>query len=321
MFRHWLNLFIMIAVFAVLVLTGCESVPAHESSASTETAQPDLPEEKLDQPPVKPVIRKEGDQVYVDLTAQVTDIEIAKGTTYHAWTFNGTVPGPVLRVKEGDTIHMTLRNLDPNLPHSMDMHAVQAAPSKHFIDVNPGEDGTFKYKADNPGVFMYHCGTKPVLQHLANGMYGMIIVEPAAGYPTDKIVDREYTIVQSEFYKENDLQAFSEGEPTHVVFNGSTEAMKDQPFAAKVGDRVRFYVVNAGPNHVSSFHIVGAILDRVYLDGNPHNVLQGMQTVLIPAGGGVVIETEVNEEGEYTIVTHQFNDADRGATATLSVTR
>src|SRR5690606_26338955 len=135
----------------------------------------------VSQPPVAPIFTREGNQVYIEMTAQVTDIEISQDVLYNAWTFNGTVPGPVLRVKEGDILHITLKNLDERVPHSMDFHAVHAAPSEKFIDVMPNGEGTFTYPASSPGVFMYHCGTKPVLAHIANGMYGMIIVEPKGG--------------------------------------------------------------------------------------------------------------------------------------------
>lgn len=315
---------------AALLLTGCagnaaktEQAKAPEqaaaAAANTPTAKTDKPH--INQAPVQPIIKRNGNVVNIEMTAQITDVEIAKGVTYNAWTFNGTVPGPVIRVKEGDTIHFTLKNMDPSIPHSMDFHAVHAAPSKKFINVMPNESGTFTYPADRPGVFMYHCGTKPVLAHIANGMYGMIIVEPKNGYPTDKEINRSYTIVQSEFYKEHDLNSFTNDQPNYVVFNGKAGALVEQPLLAKVGDRVRLYVANMGPNQVSSFHVVGTILDRVYLDGNPNNILTGMQTVMLPASGAAVVEFTVTEEGDYPIVTHQFNHVQKGAVGILRVTK
>ncbi|MHA0857325.1 multicopper oxidase domain-containing protein [Paenibacillus sp. CMAA1364] len=276
--------------------------------------------EALNQPPVEPVIVRDGNIVNIEMTAQVTNVEISTGVFYNAWTFNGTVPGPVLRVKQGDTLHFTLNNMDPNMPHSMDFHAVQVAPSKNFVDIMPLEHGTFVYPANMPGVFMYHCGSSPVLEHIANGMYGIIIVEPTDGYPTDKKVDREYTIVQSEWYAEHDFNAFLEDAPEYVVFNGDDFTLKEHPLLAKVGDRVRLYVNNVGPNRVSSFHIVGAIMDVVYIDGNPKNMMYGLQTVMLPASGGAVVEFVVTQAGDYPIVTHQFNDATKGAVAILRVT-
>ncbi|MCI3921226.1 multicopper oxidase domain-containing protein [Paenibacillus sp. TRM 82003] len=275
---------------------------------------------KLNQPPVEPIIHREGSDLYIEMTAQVTDVMISQGVYYNAWTFNGTAPGPVLRAKEGDTIHFTLNNLDPYMPHSMDFHAVHAAPSKKFVDVQPNESGSFSYEASMPGVFMYHCGTSPALMHIANGMHGVIVVEPKDGYPTDDLVDREYVITQNEWYEEHNYQAFEDGPAKYVVFNGNDYGLIERPLLAKVGDRVRLYVNNLGPNHVSSFHVVGTIFDTVYLDGNPANLLQGMQTVLLPASGGAVVEFVVKEEGDYPIVTHQFSDVSKGAVALLRVT-
>jgi nitrite reductase (NO-forming) len=301
----------------VMVLSACNLSSMEETPAAmAETEEP----AKVNQPPVEPVITRDGNVVNIEMTAQVTDIEIAPGVTYNAWTFNGTVPGPVLRVKQGDIINFTLRNLDPAVPHSMDFHAVHAAPSKKFIDIMPNEEGTFTYPAYNPGVFMYHCGTDPVLAHIANGMYGVIIVEPTDGYPTDDEIDREYVLVQSEWYEEGNFDAMQNGEPENVVFNGDTFTLKQHPLTAKIGEKVRIYVNNAGPNEVSSFHVVGTVFDTIYLDGNPGNVLNGMQTVLLPASGGAVVEFTVTEAGNYPIVTHQFNHASKGAVAILQVT-
>ncbi|BBW97125.1 hypothetical protein GsuE55_19580 [Geobacillus subterraneus] len=191
--------------------------------------------------------------VHIEMTAQITDIEIDKGKIYKAWTFNGQAPGPLVVVNEGDTIHFTLKNMDPVIPHSMDFHAVHAAPSKDFIDVMPNKSGTFTYPANNPGVFMYHCGTKPVLQHIANGMHGVIIVKPKNGYPTDKEVDREYVLIQNEWYKYNDMNDFQNGVPSYVVFsakalkpgdpntNGDTFTLKEKPLLAKVGEKIRLF--------------------------------------------------------------------------------
>lgn len=311
---------LILAAMLALLFTGC--APANDVSQSeANKLQPQAVEvTRINQPPVEPIVTRDGDNVYIEMTAQVTDIEITKDVFYNAWTFNGTVPGPVLRVKEGDTIHFTLNNLDPDVPHSMDFHAVHAAPSKKFIDIMPNASGTFTYPANKPGVFMYHCGTNPVLTHIANGMYGVIIVEPIEGYPTDSEIDRAYTLVQSEWYKEHDYSEFLNGEPTYVVFNGDTYTLKEKPLLAKVGDKVRIYVNNVGPNEVSSFHVVGTIFDTVYVDGNPRNQLFGLQTVMLPASGGAVVEFTVTEEGDYPIVTHQFNHASKGAVAILRVT-
>jgi nitrite reductase (NO-forming) len=321
--NKWGRLMLVIMLGAALgAAAGCtkdskESSVEGEAQKAVAAAEP----VKLNQPPVEPVVKRDGSKVYIEMTAQITNLEISKGVKYNAWTFNGTAPGPVLRVKEGDELHFTLKNMDPTLPHSMDFHAVHASPSSKFIDVMPNETGTFVYPARTPGVFMYHCGTKPVLAHIANGMYSTIIVEPKDGYPTDAEVDRSYTLVQSEWYKEHDMNDFLDGEPSYVVFNGNDYGLKEKPMLAKTGDRVRFYVNNAGPNEVSSFHVVGTVMDVAYIDGNPANRLYGLQTVLLPASGGAVVEVTVTEEGDYPIVTHQFDHASKGAVAMLRVTK
>ncbi|USB31728.1 multicopper oxidase domain-containing protein [Paenibacillus sp. YPG26] len=301
----------------LLIIGGCDWSVGQPAESRLPSGKPEV--QRLNQPPVPPVIRRKGREVFIEMTAQITQIEISKGVPYEAWTFGGTVPGPLIRVKEGDQLHFTLNNIDPETPHSMDFHAVHAAPNHKFTDVMPGDRMTFSYPANSPGVFMYHCGTKPVLMHLANGMYGMIIVEPKDGYPTDQQVDREYMIVQSEWYKENDYQDFLNGRPRYVVFNGDNFTLTDHPLTARTGDRVRLYVLNAGPNEVSSFHVVGTLMDTVYLDGNPLNVLHGMQTVLLPASGGAVVEFQLTEAGDYTMLSHQFNQASKGAAGLIRV--
>lgn len=292
------------------------------------------PHKDLNQKPVPLKMERVGkNEVNIEMTAQITDIEIAKGKIYKAWTFNGEAPGPLVVVNEGDTINFTLKNMDPAIPHSMDFHAVNTAPSKGFVDVMPNEEGTFTYPANKPGVFMYHCGTKPVLGHIANGMHGVIIVKPKNGYPTDNEVDREFVMIQNEWYKYNDLEDMMNGEPSQVVFsakalnkgdintNGTTYSLQENPLIAKVGDKVRIYLNNVGPNEVSSFHVVGTIMDDVYIDGNPANRMKGLQTVMLPASGGAVLEFTVTEEGSYAMVTHQFNHATKGAVAILKVTK
>ncbi|HJV47607.1 MAG TPA: multicopper oxidase domain-containing protein [Bacillota bacterium] len=321
-----------ISLSATLLLAGCGTQPTASETPKAQAATQAAPE-KLNQAPTPLKMERKGTDVYVEMTAQITNIQIDKNVTYNAWTFNGQAPGPLVVVNEGDTIHFTLKNMDPKIPHSMDFHAVHTAPSKNFIDVMPNESGTFTYQANNPGIFMYHCGTKPVLAHIANGMHGAIIVKPKNGYPTDKEINREYVLVQNEWYKENDMNDFMNGRPSQVVFsakalnegqentNGDTFSLKEHPLLAKVGDKVRIYIENVGPNEVSSFHIVGTIMDTAYVDGNPANALHGLQTILLPASGGAVVEVTVTEEGDYPIVTHQFNDAQKGAVAILRVTK
>jgi len=186
-------------------------------------------------------------------------------------------------VNQGDIINFKLVNIDPAIPHSIDIHAVHTAPSKNISDIMPNEDGTFTFPANFPGVFIYHCGTDPILSHITNGMHGVIIVKP-----TDDEIDREYVLIQNEWYKYNDYEAFLNEEPNHVVLstkalhegdrntNGDTFSLKDEPIIAKVGEKVRLYVNDMGPKEVSSIHVVGTIMEVVYVDDNPANRLKGM---------------------------------------------
>lgn len=303
-------------VAAALLLSACgESVNeanVNEAIDTVQAAETEIikPHQDLNQEPIPLEVERDGKDVHVRMTSQITDIEIAPGEMYKAWTFNGEAPGPVVVVEEGDMIHFTLDNMDPAIPHSMDFHAVHTAPDKGFADVAPNEEGTFVFPANSPGVFMYHCGTDPVLSHIANGMHGVIIVKPKDGYPTDHEVDREFVIIQNEWYKYNDLDDMTNGVPSQVVFsskelddggrpntNGTTTALKDEPLQAKVGEKIRFYLNNVGPNEVSSFHVIGTIMEDVYMDGHPVNHLEGMQTILLPASGGAVAEFVVTEQG------------------------
>jgi nitrite reductase (NO-forming) len=329
-----------VVVTSVMVLSACNSPNLSADKQSSKVAKANtasqviVPHQNLNQEPIPVNIERVAEnEVNIDMTAQITDIEITKGNMYKAWTFNGEAPGPVIVVNEGDTINFTLKNMDPAIPHSMDFHAVHASPSQDFVDIMPNESGTFTYPAKNPGVFMYHCGTKPVLAHIANGMHGTIIVKPKNGYPTESEVDREFVIVQNEWYKYNDLDDFTNGVPSNVVFsakalkegdvntNGTVGALVDTPLLAKVGEKVRIYINNVGPNEVSSFHVVGTVFDNVYIDGNPFNLIKGLQTVMLPVSGGAVVEFTVTKEGNFPIVTHQFNHANKGAVGILKVTK
>jgi nitrite reductase (NO-forming) len=256
-------------------------------------------------------------------------VEIADGVRYEGWTFGGTVPGPVIRVTEGDLVRVVLQNRS-NIPHSIDFHAARIPANQAFKTIMPGETLRFEFRADDPGVFMVHCGTPPVLMHIMQGMYLPIIVDPKDGWGTR--ADREFVLVQSEFYAkegrapgmmEPDFAAAQQARSTYVVFNGRASQYQKAPLKVAEGDRVRLFVVNAGPSENSDFHIVGNVFDRVYPDGNPANVLEHVQTWGIPAGGGAVFETVFEKgksgEGMYTFVTHSFADASKGAVGTIQV--
>jgi nitrite reductase (NO-forming) len=249
-------------------------------------------------------------------------IVIAPGVTYAAWTFGGTVPGPALHVRQGDTVDFTLVN-GANIPHSMDFHAAEIAPSKYYTNVMPGDSLHYRFVARVPGAFMYHCGTAPVAMHIANGMYGALVVDPA----TPRSKANELVLVQSEFYLNAkpdrdgnqglDWQKLLGQAPDHIVFNGRAGQYASHPIEARPDELIRIYLVNAGPNRISSFHVVGGIFERVFEDGTQANPLIGVQTVNVPVGGGAIFEVRLREPGDYPFVTHAFADATKGAVGVL----
>ncbi|MEY4723560.1 MAG: hypothetical protein RLZZ324_1073 [Candidatus Parcubacteria bacterium] len=276
----------------------------------------------------------------LDLRLDVTNVvvEVAPGVKYAAWTFGGSVPGPVARVRRGDLVKFTMTNRSAEktagvqvgvpMPHSMDFHAAMVSPQDKYHSIMPGETITFEFTANYPGIYMYHCGTPLILEHLVSGMYGMLIVEPDAGYPTK--VDREYAIVQSEFYLKPsgkndglsvlDMDRARSKDATQVAFNGRALGMVEHPLKAKPGERVRLFVLNAGPSGTSSFHVVGTIFDRVWWEGNPDNQFRGSQTALLGASNSVIVEFLIPEKGKYIMVDHEFADATKGAIGLIDAT-
>lgn len=264
-------------------------------------------------------------QVY--LTALETNVTVAKGDTRVMWTFNGTVPGPVVQVFQGDVVEFTLTNPASNhYSHSVDFHAAKVAWDKGYKVIPPGSVFTYRFEAKYPGVFMYHCGSSPVLQHIAMGMYGMIVVHPNTPVP----VAREYFIVQSEIYNidlknlanttDDSFANASTVNPKYVVFNGYALKYLETPLQAKVGEKIRLYLLNAGPSLNSAFHVIGTVFDNVYIDGNPANLQRGLQTVDLPPSGGAIVEFSFDESGNNPFVTHSFAYASRGALGLFNVT-
>jgi nitrite reductase (NO-forming) len=278
----------------------------------------------LDPSPVK--------TVRLDTTHKI--IEIAPGVKYSAWTFGDQVPGPTVRARVGDRIKFVMTNRsDEPVPgvqmvaapmmHSMDFHAAMVSPQDKYRSIAPGQTIEFEFTLNYPGIFMYHCGTPMILEHIASGMYGAVIVEPRNGYPTK--VDREYVIVQSEFYAKAkggiyvlDTDRLRLSQPTHTVFNGTHNGMVKAPLAAKAQERVRLHVLNVGPSKTSSFHVVGTIFDRVWIEGNPDNQFRGMQTVLLGSSNSATVEFVIPEEGSYIMVDHHFANASQGAIGLIS---
>jgi nitrite reductase (NO-forming) len=267
-----------------------------------------------------------GDLVRVQMTLKDMTVDIAPGVEYMTWAFDGHgAPGPIINVREGQTVVMTLTN-GGSIPHSIDFHAARVAPDKAFRDAKPGESFTFRFTAKDPGVYMYHCGTKPVLAHIANGMYGAIIVQPKEGLPK---VDNEYVLVGSEWYMNGDgIEAPASLDMTKararladwVTFNGYANQYVTHPLTAQPGETTRFWVVAAGPTNNVNFHVVGAMLDRAWINGGLTNAPQkGVQTVIVPAGGGGVFDVEIADEGLYPFVSHAFADVDLGQVGLLKV--
>ena len=275
-------------------------------------------------PEVKPLVNAREHEVRIDVTHEM--VQITDDVKFMAWTFGGKLPGPVLHVRQGDLIHFTMTNrsdqsvqFSPPSPHSIDFHAAMVNPHDKYQEVIPGATITFDWTPNYPGVFMYHCGSPAILQHMISGMIGMTIVEPKDGYPTQ--VDREYAIVQSEYYLTKlpdgsyapDMVTARKKDPMFVAFNGVPRQYVNKPLQVKAGERVRLYVLNAGPNGTSSFHVVGTLFDRVWFDGNPQNEMRGMQTALLGSSSGAIVEFVVPEAGVYPFVDHEFADVELGA--------
>jgi nitrite reductase (NO-forming) len=266
-----------------------------------------------------------GDLVKIHMTLKDMLIEVAPGVRYNTWAFDGHgAPGPILHVRQGQTVQMTLTN-GGSIPHSIDFHAARIAPNHAFKDVMPGESFTFRFTANDPGVFMYHCGTKPVLAHIANGMYGALVVDPATPLPK---ADREYVLVASEWYLNGDGLAAPASldmakaramAPDWTTFNGYANQYVTHPLTSKPGETVRLYVVAAGPTLDTNFHVVGTIFDRAWVNGDMSRYEQGVQTVAVPAGGGAVFDVKIDEEGLYPFVSHAFAHVDLGQVGLLEV--
>jgi nitrite reductase (NO-forming) len=266
-----------------------------------------------------------GELVRVHMTLKDMVVEIAPGVKYNTWAFDGHgAPGPIVHVREGQMVEMTLTN-GGAIPHSIDFHAARIAPNVAFRDVAPGESFTFRFRADDPGVYMYHCGTKPVLAHIANGMYGAIVVDPATPLPK---ADHEYVLVASEWYLTGDgvaepasldMNKARAMQPDWTTFNGYANQYVTHPLTSKPGETVRFYVVAAGPTLDTDFHVVGTIFNRAWVNGDMTQFQQGVQTVGVPAGGGAVFDVKIDDVGLYPFVSHAFAHVDLGQVGLLEV--
>ena len=268
-------------------------------------------------------------KVIVELEVIEKEMPISEGVTYTFWTFGGTVPGKFIRVRQGDTVEFHLKN-NPNnkMPHNIDLHGVTGPGGGAASSFTaPGHESQFTFKALNQGIYVYHCATAPVGMHVANGMYGLILIEPPEGLEP---VDHEYYVMQGDFYttgkyREKGMQPFDmekaiDEKPTYVLFNGAEGALTgDKALVAKTGESVRLYVGNGGPNLISSFHVIGEIFDRVQQEGGTHPQ-ENVQTTLIPAGGAAIVEFHTEVPGNYILVDHSiFRAFNKGALALLEV--
>ncbi|MGY8664867.1 copper-containing nitrite reductase [Bradyrhizobium sp. UFLA05-109] len=288
----------------------------------------DISREPTDVPP--PVGKRDPQTVRVDLLSVELEGRLAEGTTFGYWTFNGKVPGPMIRVRVGDTIDIHLKNsADSSMIHSVDFHAATGpGGGAAVLQVDPGQEKSMTWKALVPGLYVYHCATPMVAEHIANGMYGMILVEPESGMTR---VDREFYIMQGEIYSdmpygqrgsaEFSVEKLLNERPEYFVFNGSVGALSRlHPLQGKVGETVRVFFGVGGPNYTSSFHVIGTIFDRVYTAGGLQSPpLEGIQTVTVAPGGAAITEFRAQVPGNYTLVDHALARVERGLSGILSV--
>jgi nitrite reductase (NO-forming) len=353
-------------LFISFLLAGCEPGPGSRTASQGSAADKyDL--SKMDMKPVPAKVSSErnkgalssGNALSMDAVLKPLDpapvkeirldtihtmVDLAPGVKYSAWTFGGHAPGPTVRARVGDKIKFIMTNrsdepvpglqmMEAPMMHSMDFHAAMVSPQDKYRSIAPGQTIEFEFTLNYPGMFMYHCGTPMILEHIASGMYGAVIVEPREGYPTK--VDREYVIVQSEFYAKLDPKKrkvdgqplyvldpdnLRKAQPSYTVFNGEHNGMVRKPLPAKPGERVRLFVLNVGPSKTSSFHVVGTIFDRVWFEGNPDNQMRGMQTVLLGSSNSAIVEFMIPEAGQYIMVDHHFANASQGAIGLIDAT-
>jgi len=330
----------LVPVTAIL-LAACGQQPAATKPTGAETGgslagdfgppQGEPVHAVLTSPPLVPPAtnRHAPAKVIVELEVKEVEKEIAEGVKYTFWTFGGTVPGSFIRVRQGDTVEFHLKNHPSSkMPHNIDLHGVTGPGGGAASSFTaPGHASTFTFKALNQGIYVYHCATAPVGMHVANGMYGLILIEPPEGLPP---VDHEFYVMQGDFYtvgkyREKGVQPFDmqkaiDENPTYVLFNGAESALTGpNSLKANTNQKIRLFVGNGGPNLVSSFHVIGEIFDRVQQEGGTHPQ-ENVQTTLIPAGGASIVEFHTEVPGKYIMVDHSiFRAFNKGALALLEV--
>lgn len=326
------NLILLISI--VLFAFACNNPSEKKAKKSVDTTSIPVDgemEAELTSPPLvpKPIGDRAAKKLIVHMEILEEEGEMADGVSYVYWTFGGTVPGSFIRTRVGDEVEFHLKNHPDNkLPHNIDLHAVTGpggGAESSFIA--PGHEKVFSFKVLNPGLYVYHCATAPVGMHIANGMYGLILVEPEGGLPA---VDKEYYVMQGDFYTKGkhgqpglqpfDMQKAVDEHADYVVFNGKVGALTgDNAITANVGETVRLFVGNGGPNLVSSFHVIGEIFDKVYDEGGT-SINENIQTTLVPAGGAAIVEFKVEVPGTFILVDHSiFRAFNKGALGMLKV--
>ena len=314
--------------FSVVTLAFALSALPHAVFADQPTHQATLSSAPMVPPPIT---RSHSARVVVNFEANEFTGELTHGKKYTYWGFNHSVPGPMIRVRQNDTVEFHLKNhKDNRFPHNIDLHAVHGPGGGAAVNlVTPGQKSIFSFKVLNPGLYIYHCASPVpnIPAHIANGMYGLILVEPEQGLPK---VDHEYYVLQSEFFTQESVQpnllelSMEKGLAEHsdyVVFNGKDGALAgDGALKAKTGETVRIYFGNIGPNSVSSFHIIGEIFDTVYVEGALNGAVNhNVQTTLVPSAGSTIVEFKVDVPGDYLLVDHSIFRVAKGAVGFLSV--
>ena len=330
-----------LAQFAVasLIAAGAVACTPAEAANTADNSIPvrELPEIRGEEKAIltkapavpAPITRDYATKVIVELETMEEVKRLADGVEYTFWTFGGNVPGDFIRVREGDQVEFHLKNhAHSSVPHNIDLHAVTGPGGGAAATLTlPGGESVFTFRALNPGLYVYHCAVSPVPMHIANGMYGLILVEPKGGMPK---VDKEFYVMQSEFYAKPgaagqphtlDMEKGAAEQPTHVVFNGSVGALTgDKALQAKVGETVRLFVGNGGPNLVSSFHVIGEVFDNVYGEGGTMVSQKNVQTTLIPAGGSAIVEFRAEKPGNLVLVDHSiFRAFNKGAIGMMKI--
>jgi len=328
---------LLLPLFLLLLSLGvaaqASEAPRGPVSLPADIASWPLERAVLTAPPLAPPPLKRNHRARVQVELEVLELTrtLSDGVTYTFWTFGGTVPGLFIRVRQGDHVEFLLKNHPSSkLPHNIDLHAVTGpGGGAEASFVAPGHMARFSFTALNPGLYVYHCATAPVPMHIANGMYGLILVEPEQGLPP---VDREFYVMQGDFYTagrfgEEGLQPFDSDKavderPTYVVFNGAVGSLTgERALRAQVGERVRIFFGVGGPNLTSSFHVIGEIFDHVYPEGGTRHIQENVQTTMVPSGGSTIVDFKVEVPGNYVLVDHSLSRAfNKGALGILQVT-